>query len=377
MSNDAIRLKSELVRTRQVIADKFRQSHDARTKRERELTDTFAPVTNSIAKMIGRRKTVNKARAARHQPNDVEMEVHNNVEAYIDNNNAEHDNYAQANAAIPEDVITADMPVFVDDIVGEDEWGDEGNAEEEECVDDVEMFDVSRRAMKRMRIHDVDDEFSSARKKTAVQKRCAKKKVAPTKREPKKRFKTSSDVTKIDKTHKKAPTVHDAATRRRIAQLYRENIERTKRVLQKKKDRMRSRDMAYQRNFDEAEVSPKPRKTKKRLTPKIVISPEDFEHESGIYRGVTALKRRKVEVEPYQIQRLEVAKPKKRKAVGKSLEKAFIPYNENIVYEYYDDPNELCERLQLLVSSQSAGNSNHDQEINSILEELRERNIIM
>lgn len=173
MSNDAIRLKSELVRTRQVIADKFRQSHDARTKRERELTDTFAPVTNSIAKMIRRRKTVNKGRAARDQPNDVEMEEHNNVDAYVDNNNnAEHDNHAQVNAAIPEDVITADMPVFIDDIVGEDEWEDEG---EEECGDDVEMFDVSRRAMKRMHIYDVDDEFSSARKKAAG-KRCAKKK---------------------------------------------------------------------------------------------------------------------------------------------------------------------------------------------------------
>lgn len=70
-------------------------------------------------------------------------------------------------------------------------------------------------------------------------------------------------------------------------------------------------------------------------------------------------------------------KRKKRKALGKSLKAAFIPYNENIVYEYYDDPNEMCDRLQLLVSSQSAGNSNHDQEINSILEELRERNIIL
>lgn len=58
-------------------------------------------------------------------------------------------------------------------------------------------------------------------------------------------------------------------------------------------------------------------------------------------------------------------------------EKSFIPYNSNIVYEYYDDPNELCDRLKLLVSSQIAGNSNHNQEINSILEELHERNIIL
>lgn len=61
---------------------------------------------------------------------------------------------------------------------------------------------------------------------------------------------------------------------------------------------------------------------------------------------------------------------------GNGLEKTFIPYIENIVYEYYDDPNELVERLMLLISSKSAGNTNHDQEINSIIEELRERNII-
>lgn len=41
-----------------------------------------------------------------------------------------------------------------------------------------------------------------------------------------------------------------------------------------------------------------------------------------------------------------------------------------------DNPNEICERLKLLVSSKTAGNSNHNQEINSILEELRERHLI-
>lgn len=61
---------------------------------------------------------------------------------------------------------------------------------------------------------------------------------------------------------------------------------------------------------------------------------------------------------------------------GDGLEKEFIPYTENIAYEYYDDPNELCERLQLLISSKLAGNSNHSQEINSIIEELRENDII-
>lgn len=64
--------------------------------------------------------------------------------------------------------------------------------------------------------------------------------------------------------------------------------------------------------------------------------------------------------------------------MGKGIEAEFIPYRQNdrIVYTYFDDPNELCERLRLLVSSKAAGNTNHTQEINSIVEELRELGLI-
>jgi hypothetical protein len=43
---------------------------------------------------------------------------------------------------------------------------------------------------------------------------------------------------------------------------------------------------------------------------------------------------------------------------------------------YWDDPNELVDRLRLLVSSTSAGHTGHNNEIISILEELREARII-
>lgn len=61
---------------------------------------------------------------------------------------------------------------------------------------------------------------------------------------------------------------------------------------------------------------------------------------------------------------------------GKGLQNEFVKYGDRVVYEYYDDPNELCDRLKLLVSSKQAGNTNHDYEINSIVEELREAGII-
>lgn len=47
-----------------------------------------------------------------------------------------------------------------------------------------------------------------------------------------------------------------------------------------------------------------------------------------------------------------------------------------INYTYWDDPNELVDRLRLLVSSQAAGHTGHDNEIISIVEELREAKII-
>lgn len=45
-------------------------------------------------------------------------------------------------------------------------------------------------------------------------------------------------------------------------------------------------------------------------------------------------------------------------------------------YIYWDDPNELVDRLRLLLASQVAGHTNHNNEIVSIIEELHEANII-
>lgn len=46
-------------------------------------------------------------------------------------------------------------------------------------------------------------------------------------------------------------------------------------------------------------------------------------------------------------------------------------------YRYWDDPNELCSRLKLLVSSEAAGNDSHRNEIIEIINELKEAEIIV
>lgn len=53
--------------------------------------------------------------------------------------------------------------------------------------------------------------------------------------------------------------------------------------------------------------------------------------------------------------------------------KKFKKYTD---FVWFDDLNELCDRLKLLISSQAAGNNGHQNEILSIIEELREANVI-
>lgn len=65
----------------------------------------------------------------------------------------------------------------------------------------------------------------------------------------------------------------------------------------------------------------------------------------------------------------------KQKKIGFGLAK--IWNNKRAEYIYWDDPNELVERLELLIRSQQAGNTGNNNEIVSIIEELRERKIII
>lgn len=63
---------------------------------------------------------------------------------------------------------------------------------------------------------------------------------------------------------------------------------------------------------------------------------------------------------------------------GISSTPMYMEVNDNkIDYIFWDDPNELVSRLKLLVASKQAGHTGHGNEINSLLEELREAEIIL
>lgn len=66
----------------------------------------------------------------------------------------------------------------------------------------------------------------------------------------------------------------------------------------------------------------------------------------------------------------KIIKPLFGKQTGSGMEA------NKIRYEYWDDPNELVVRLRLILSSTSAGNNSHQNEIMSIIEELKEINIL-
>lgn len=70
----------------------------------------------------------------------------------------------------------------------------------------------------------------------------------------------------------------------------------------------------------------------------------------------------------------EQRSPAKLNITGKGLMKM---NKTNTDYIFWDDPNELVDRLKILLASQQAGHTNHENEIISIYEELREANIII
>lgn len=65
---------------------------------------------------------------------------------------------------------------------------------------------------------------------------------------------------------------------------------------------------------------------------------------------------------------------KMRPTSGEGLEMRLA--NTKFDYRYWDDPNEMVDRLRLLNASKQAGNTSLNNEIISILEELKEANII-
>jgi hypothetical protein len=99
-------------------------------------------------------------------------------------------------------------------------------------------------------------------------------------------------------------------------------------------------------------------------------------HPGGQIQGTRSYKYKSIIAPLYFEQKATYETPKttKKKTLGKGMFKELT--NNPIDYVYWDDPNELVNRLRLLIASQSAGHTGHSNEIVSVIEELREANII-
>ena len=62
---------------------------------------------------------------------------------------------------------------------------------------------------------------------------------------------------------------------------------------------------------------------------------------------------------------------------GLPIDDAMTVTDNTIDYVYWDDPNELVDRLRLLLASRDVGHTGHDNEIVSIIEELREAALVI
>lgn len=389
MEEKTKKVKTNLVRTRNLIKKKFQKLYSERVKNERNLKEKYAPITNSIKELVKVKQKVKPEKAT-------------NV-ININNIKNEEDDY--------------------DDDDSDDDDGDDDD-DEKEKQDVFDMYDAD--TTYEMDSHSNGDtdqmEFISGNSKRGRRVSNDENASSPHKQRVEKRTRLLSEPTiskNLGRNTDQMEFISENSKRRRRVSSgdnalspHKQRVEKRTRLLSEpnekyqhistpadlkplntiKKSKTKLEKMEEQlfklHDIREAGVQHIEKKMKERKKPFVhdeasaLISPEDYDEE-GNFRGTSTKRKRSKIVLPTQHfkQILRTVKTKrknrnKKYASGRGLEKKFIPYNTNIVYEYFDDPNELCDRLRLLISSKAAGNSNHDQEINSIAQELRELKII-
>lgn len=318
-----IKLKSALVSTRKTIAKKFRKLHKERSNQERVLAEKYTPIADSINNLIdSKQKLISEKNIIAKHSGELKNELQNiDLKPNVSSQNIKNE---------------FDLPPL---------------SETSESEMDLEINDVEK-TVNQDKTSASDLEFNvdenkcfGKRKKVSNLNPFIKKKLVDREKQKKK-------ITQLN-------TLHDI--REGGLELFKRKKMKTEKDLN-------------------AETPKRISKEHKKFK---ALCLEDFD-DVGNYVGKKA-KRRKVAIydQPnlplkFRIKNIKTTQRKRSNVLksGTGLETNFIPYKENIAYEYYDDPNELCERLRLLISSKSAGNSNHDQEINSIIEELRESDVI-
>jgi len=106
------------------------------------------------------------------------------------------------------------------------------------------------------------------------------------------------------------------------------------------------------------------------------ITPQDWEDYQTMVTSTNTNRKRYLKTGPIRSSTMEKIKRFTKKGKGMLPHTMLVSRGHEMDYVYWDDPNELVDRLQLLAASYQAGNKSHTNEIMSILEELREADLI-
>lgn len=422
-NDENIEIKRSLIHTRDIIKKKFRKLHSDITKKKRELEERYQPITKRLQKLIDINNDADEDQYKR--PNFKYQNFASGEQDYANNDDDDEEMLSVAdvkptNSYVNQLKIKRLRTSDYDERSAKDKKSRRNSqislksessvnnltntavtnpsnqqqttkrnreTEESEFIpDDKKMREFFERISKNNDNDNNDDdayslpETSIASNKTQLKRKRMQKTVDD--------LNNLHDIrmTGLQKSKKKNPTrnLNDDSLIVVSPQDYDEHgkfrgpgVKRSKHAVPQDKLKKTVRNLTSKVHFE----TPKRRNAKKvekiKTDPKPRNKPKIYRKPwKQIVRRLTARgKVRKIKTaligDDLRLRRLT-----KNQISGKGLEEEFIPYTENITYEYYDDPNELCERLMLLVSSKEAGNSNHSREINSIIEELRERNII-
>lgn len=377
MSTKTKRVKSAIVKTRKTISNKFKKLHSDQIEQERRLKERYAPITDSINKLIKVKKDV--VLLDKNKSNNVNNNIHNEAVDALDSvsNNTDNGVVNALNDNIEEIGFESDdsNSINLTDGIPNEEYQEpkkiykklSRSVEQIREKERAERFNKSRniRAGKndacRSGLHESNDEDDDEEELGSTQILYKQ----PATKRPREDDNILGNKQKVRKqeTSKTIAKEHEQNKRKANAVRYKQK---------KKNSTANSKPENFNKESKDSRISDHDYSIESLKRHSEIISPDDYD-DNGNFIGF-APKRRKIVVPGKRSRRIASMPPT---TYGRSLERKVIPYVENIVYEYYDDPNELCDRLKLLISSKGGGNSNHDQEINSIVEELRERNIII
>ena len=106
------------------------------------------------------------------------------------------------------------------------------------------------------------------------------------------------------------------------------------------------------------------------------ITPQDWDDYQAMVTSTNTNRKRYLKTGPIRSSTMEKISRFTKKGKGMLPYAMLVSRGHKMDYVYWDDPNELVDRLQLLAASYQAGNKSHTNEIMSILGELREADLI-